>query len=415
MDTLVAIETFLRPHLPLEKPLLVGFSGGEDSVALIKALEALKVPHELAHFDHGWREESREEAQRLKQRATAPFHLKRSENPIKSEQCARDERYAFFEALFGEGDFTALILAHHRNDQAETVLKRVLEGSQLPNLKGILPIAYRKGMPIWRPLLTVSKGEIRAYLGGEEFIDDVTNLDPQYLRGRMRTSILPALSETFGKEVEAPLAQLGDYGAELSSYLEEKQTQFPPILGPFGTMWDFSGAHSFEIRSILGRHLSASRPIFDQIIAALQAGRANQTRVFGKEKVVVDRGRLYWIKGPLPRFNQIISLEEGSFDVGGWTFDIQFGGEESRWWEGKFSLTVPYGGYRLVPADGAFRKEWNQEKVPAFLRDCLPILTENGAPVAHFFGHSAPFKKNSKVMRVNIEIKQKVCYTDVKG
>ena len=117
MDLEKNVETFLKQSSPFKKKLFLGFSGGEDSLVLAHCLDQMNVDFELAHFDHGWRENSDLEARNLKKWANSrniPFHTMRSLSPVKSELAARTERYQFFEDLFATGKFEALLLAVNR-------------------------------------------------------------------------------------------------------------------------------------------------------------------------------------------------------------------------------------------------------------------------------------------------------------
>ncbi|NGX37157.1 MAG: tRNA(Ile)-lysidine synthase [Chlamydiae bacterium] len=396
------VLTFLKEQKPIEKPLLLGFSGGEDSLTLAHCLKQLKIPFHLAHFDHGWREKSAAEAQKLQEWAdeqNIPFHTKRSTHPEKNELAAREERFEFFKNLFETDSFHALVLAHHQLDQTETILKRVFEGAHLTTLKGIQPLAARGAMPIWRPLLEVSKECIRAYLQTWTLtpIDDETNRDSKYLRARMRQNLLPTLSKEFGKEIAPSLNRLGKYSTRLEDYLTEKTAHFKPIEGLFGTFWDFSEAHPVEISFVL-RQVIPSHSLFERIFQALEKGAANHRIAFSKNVAIIDRGRLFILKENPPQFPQKVPLQEGTIHSELWEWKISFSEKVSEaqsstshweeWWKGKISLALPKGNYDLAPADSSFRKRWNAQKIPAFLRDSLPIVMEKGKPVGQFFTES---------------------------
>jgi tRNA(Ile)-lysidine synthase len=230
------VKQFLEARHRPGAPVLVGFSGGPDSLALLHLLAAcrrfLPLDLHLAHVDHGWRSESRKEAEKLKKEAALPFHLCRLKKNVKTEDGARKERLRFFAKLYKKLGCQALILAHHRDDQAETVLKRLLEGAHLMSLGGILPEAQLEGMAVWRPLLNVSKKELLAWVGqkGLDPILDPSNADPRYLRARMRTVIFPGLEKQFGKEIAGNLSRLGSAAQELKEYLDKKTDPYFSLL-----------------------------------------------------------------------------------------------------------------------------------------------------------------------------------------
>jgi tRNA(Ile)-lysidine synthase len=225
------VKDFLHRHLKEDTPLLLGFSGGPDSLALLylflECRQFFSFKLHVAHVDHGWRKESGEQAKELADRARSlglPFHLKTlTEQPILGnlEADARLKRLEFFSEVYKEIGAAALVLAHQIDDQAETVLKRILEGSSLLSLGGLKEVFSLQGMRIWRPLLQVSKKELFQWLEkrGLQGIDDPTNRDLKFLRARMRAQIFPDLTAAFGKDATSNLAYLGETGHELKEYL----------------------------------------------------------------------------------------------------------------------------------------------------------------------------------------------------
>jgi tRNA(Ile)-lysidine synthase len=220
---LYRVKHFLKNKLTGEKPVLVGFSGGSDSTALLHLVQDFNI--HVAHVDHGWRPESGVEAELLRKRVKHPFYLLKATKGFHDEAGAREERFRLFSHLYQELGCQALLLAHHGDDQSETVFKRILEGAHPTSLGGILPETEYMGMRILRPLLDVTKKEILEWLEEEGitgWIEDASNLDTKYLRARMRQEILPDLSQKFGKEVSGNLRRLGNFSQELSDYLHRK-------------------------------------------------------------------------------------------------------------------------------------------------------------------------------------------------
>jgi tRNA(Ile)-lysidine synthase len=158
-----------------------------------------------------------------------PFHLCRLKDIPQKENAAREARYAFLGEIAKEVGAQAVLLGHQMEDQAETVLKRVLEGASLPSCRGMQPVSERDGMVLWRPLLSVSKKELVAWLDGKgiSYVQDETNLSPEYLRGRFRTEIFPFLEKAFGKSVMKNLSRLGERAGKLERFLDQ-------LVGPLG-------------------------------------------------------------------------------------------------------------------------------------------------------------------------------------
>ena len=229
-DLVQCVQEFLHSHYDRKSPLLLGYSGGPDSKALLYALLECGVKNlHLAHVDHGWRESSRKEAEDLlkeSERLKCEFHSVRLAPGTgkNREEAAREERFCYFQSLFSEQPYQALLLAHQRDDLGETAFKRVLEGAHLPFLNGMGPVSQRGEMTLWRPLLAASRKQVLQFLErkGLHPIFDPTNADPAFLRARMRVEIFPFLNRSFGKRIEENLALLSERGLELREYLDRK-------------------------------------------------------------------------------------------------------------------------------------------------------------------------------------------------
>jgi tRNA(Ile)-lysidine synthase len=188
----------------------------------------------VAHVDHGWRKGSQKEAKGLQkgvEKMGFSFSGCRLKNVAKKEEAAREARYAFFEKIYHKLDCQAVVLGHQGDDQAETVLKRVFEGAGIAALGGMRKVAWRGEMVLWRPLLEVAKADLVGWLTkrGIKWIEDETNLDENYLRGRMRQKILPALEVQFGKKMGQNLIRLGEFAQELEDYFNERLQKYERV------------------------------------------------------------------------------------------------------------------------------------------------------------------------------------------
>ena len=214
--------------------IVVGFSGGVDSLALLVALYELRHPLDcqlhIAHLNHQLRGDSTSDAELVKQYANLlklPFTIKKIDIPalIKQrnqsiEALARKERYEFFETVSKKIGATKVALGHQRNDQAETVLMNLLRGAALTGLRGILPI--RDGKFI-RPLLDFSRTEIEEFVAeqGLQPCEDSTNWDRNFLRNRIRLDLLPLLKRDYNRNIQNTLAQNAELLRAESDYLED--------------------------------------------------------------------------------------------------------------------------------------------------------------------------------------------------
>ncbi|MBS0615955.1 MAG: tRNA lysidine(34) synthetase TilS [Verrucomicrobia bacterium] len=275
---LQSVKEFLKKNFQEGKPLLVGFSGGPDSTALVHALiECGCNDLHLCHIDHGWREESGKEAEKLQSQTKLPFHLFRLEKVAKTEDAARQARLKIFHQLYQKLGCQALVLGHQGDDQSETVLKRILEGAHLTSLGGILPVHSWEGMPIWRPLLQMCKTEIIQWLTKKNipYLEDSTNDDPAYLRARMRHTIFPWLAKEFGKEIAENLRHLGTSAQELKKYLEARtQPLRQAIVKTKGhqsiDLNPFFPWEPLELKSFLKSWLPLSRTELESLCSLLQ-------------------------------------------------------------------------------------------------------------------------------------------------
>jgi tRNA(Ile)-lysidine synthase len=229
-----ALHLFFKNRLNQELPLLLAFSGGPDSLALLHLFLEYQKTHPvrlaLAHIDHGWRAESASEAVQIASMAKQlglVLHQKTLDPETiqgNLEAACREARLKYFVSLCQEYNYQAVLLAHHADDVAETVLKRALEGVTLPYLAAIRSEMIMEGVKVWRPLVTCSKKDLQNWLNqkGLKGFDDATNRDPKYMRARFRVQIIPYLSEVFGKKVDSGLCQISQEASELREYLDER-------------------------------------------------------------------------------------------------------------------------------------------------------------------------------------------------
>lgn len=200
--------------------VLVGVSGGPDSVALLLILNQLKkklgIKIFVAHLNHGLRAEAkREELFVRKLSAKLALLVLAKRTKIKRagslEEDARRVRYDFFQQAAQISGANKIALAHTKDDQAETVLMRLLRGAGLSGL-GAIPKARNLGpYKIIRPLMEVSKSDIIKFLNKrrQKYFIDKTNLEDVYFRNRVRNRLLPEL-EKYNKNIKELLSNTAD-------------------------------------------------------------------------------------------------------------------------------------------------------------------------------------------------------------
>jgi tRNA(Ile)-lysidine synthase len=214
--------------------VLVAVSGGADSVALLRAMHALKTGGEgrllAAHLNHGLRGPEADADQAfvadLCAKLGVPCHVGRTdveklaaERGNGLEEAAREARYQFLTRTAAESGARYLVTAHTADDRVETILHRILRGTGIAGLAGIgrtrfLPEA---GLTLIRPLLDIRRTELLAYLDelDQPFREDPSNRDPRFTRNRIRHELLPVLAERFNPGVAEALLRLGTLAGEL--------------------------------------------------------------------------------------------------------------------------------------------------------------------------------------------------------
>ena len=198
--------------------IAVAFSGGRDSVALLHLLRALREPWSLdvfaVHLDHRMRAGSGADADWVAGLCRAwdvPLVAACTLRAPRSEADARAARYALLRSVMRCFRADAVATAHHRDDQAETVLMRIARGTGVRGLRGI---AERRGRLV-RPLLPFDRASIDAYVARESLAwrDDPSNRDVKFTRNRMRAQLMPSL----GPDVAAALAAVADNARALET------------------------------------------------------------------------------------------------------------------------------------------------------------------------------------------------------
>jgi tRNA(Ile)-lysidine synthetase-like protein len=188
---------------PLPDEVAVGWSGGADSTALLLALRAKGQRVHAWHVDHAWRDASADEASHLAEVAEnwgIPFSSARLTSAPESnrEAAARHARYAQFERWAGQQGISTLCLAHHRDDQAETVCMRLLQGAGAGGCRGMQRQRMLGTLQVVRPLLHVPGLELRLALQQADvsWLKDPSNSDLTIWRNRIRHRLFPLVRQS---------------------------------------------------------------------------------------------------------------------------------------------------------------------------------------------------------------------------
>jgi len=228
----VAIAITLHHVFEPGERVVVAVSGGPDSLALLSVLReivpAFPLHLTVAHFDHGWRADSRTDSDFVASMASTwgyDFRTARAADDIPhTENAARAARYAFLRQTAAETNSTAIALGHTQDDQVETLLLHLLRGS---GSKGLGAMRRRDG-DLARPLLDISRTEIEAYLAQLHLtpIRDATNDDPRFTRNRLRQQVMPAI-DAFDPAARDLLARTADILSEEDRFIEAQLADLP--------------------------------------------------------------------------------------------------------------------------------------------------------------------------------------------
>ncbi len=219
--------------------LLVGISGGPDSVALLHMLCGLRQSGQVkrlfaAHVNHGIRSAPAEEDAAFVRALCAEWDVALYETRVDVpklqlelgqtlEEAARSARYAFLREAKQASGSSWIVTAHHMDDQAETVLLHLLRGTGLAGLCGMKAVSG----DIFRPLLDVSRAELLAYAeaNGLSYRTDETNMEPCCLRNRIRLELLPLLREGYNPSISEGIARMAALLGEDEAYLAAEAAQ----------------------------------------------------------------------------------------------------------------------------------------------------------------------------------------------
>ena len=227
--------------------ILIGVSGGPDSVALLSLIHntsRTNPPYTeifVAHLNHSIRGRESDEDKQFVTDLSEKYEVqliaeKRDiieiarEHKISLEEAARIERYKFFESAAEKVGANVIAVGHNADDNAETILHRIIRGTGITGVSGIRP--KRKLTPIStinliRPLLFTWRKDITAYLEEENlsYRVDSTNIEKDKLRNRIRLELIPHLEENYNAKIKKSLVTLGVTALQNCDYLEAKGTR----------------------------------------------------------------------------------------------------------------------------------------------------------------------------------------------
>lgn len=229
------LETIEQYHMmEAQDKIILGVSGGPDSMCMLDVLFSLKEELEIelfvAHVNHQMRTEAKEEeayvANYCKEKGIK-FFVKSIDvkklaynSKIGTEEAGRNVRYAFFQELKEKVNATKIAIAHNRNDKVETVMMNILRGSGISGLKGI----EAKREAYIRPIITLDREEIEAYCEEAKLYPkiDKTNAENIYTRNKIRNVVIPYIKQEFNPNIVDTIDRLSKLVTEEEAYMEQQ-------------------------------------------------------------------------------------------------------------------------------------------------------------------------------------------------
>jgi tRNA(Ile)-lysidine synthase len=220
--------------------VLTAVSGGPDSIFLLRVLTGLKGKLRLkkivvCNLDHGIRGKESVEDSLFVKNLSKDLKLgfihkkinlsKKKSKALSTEEAAREERYRFFNDAARAVKANVIATGHTLDDQAETILMRIIKGASLKGIIGISPVRDEGPLRIIRPLFELEKSEIERYLNerGAEYRIDSTNAEPLYFRNVVRRDIMPFL-EKYNPRIKRSLCSLAEHLREDFEFINEAKS-----------------------------------------------------------------------------------------------------------------------------------------------------------------------------------------------
>ena len=213
------------------EPIVVALSGGIDSMVLFDIMNNLNDNVIIAHVNHNKRPESVKEysyIEKMAKEKNIPFEgYSIEETTDNFHHESRVKRYEFFRAIAQKYNSKKIIVAHHLDDQVETVLMRIVRGTSFSGYSGIKEIRYDRNVSIIRPLMEITKEQIVAYAqeNSINYFEDSSNSEDVYTRNRFRHNIIPLLKEE-NPNLNKKIIQLAEYIDSADEVLEDLTKEF---------------------------------------------------------------------------------------------------------------------------------------------------------------------------------------------
>jgi tRNA(Ile)-lysidine synthase len=305
--------------IPSNSTILVGFSGGPDSVCLLHLLNSVKADLNLkiiaVHLDHGWRSESKQDALWCKffceklgiqyiSKTAQELNFQPKYNGSKEDLGRKLRRY-FFEEIAHQYNAQAIALAHHQDDQIETFFIRLLRGS---SVSGLSCMKKQDGIYL-RPLLEYTKKDILQYLKRHklDYVTDSTNQEKNFLRNRIRLDLMPTLSTIDSRwQTTIPNSikqlQLADEFIHKQSLRIRSEIAHPDNFNNLNIEMFLEEDSIIQYKILLTLLIeqkatfTPSHAFFEEIIRFLRNNRSSSHKIFEKYEILKKHGFFYLVQ-----------------------------------------------------------------------------------------------------------------------
>ncbi|REK69243.1 tRNA lysidine(34) synthetase TilS [Paenibacillus paeoniae] len=288
LQTVLAKEAAAHNMWEKDDTILVAVSGGPDSMALLHMLHGLSQEQGIklvaAHVNHGFRvQESAYEMETVQSFADSlgvpcesvvldmPTYIE--ENRLNLQAAAREKRYEYLHRIAVQYGASRIALAHHADDQAETVLMRLIRGAGLSGLSGMSSVRREKNMQLIRPLLRMNKSDLLRYCEEHEipYCVDSSNLARYYFRNTVRLDVIPYLMQ-FNPQLPQSLQRLAEVAGAEDEWMEQQAAEW------FDRIVRCSeGECQVECRELSGLHVALQRRLIKLILNYLSRDSENIT------------------------------------------------------------------------------------------------------------------------------------------
>lgn len=421
MDTKNKVLNYIKKHNLLKSgdAVVCAVSGGADSICMLEILkelqEELSLTLYIAHVNHQLRgaESDRDElfVEKLSKNSKIPFYCKRTDvkafavtSKLSCEEAGRIVRYDFFNKLMQTLGANKIATAHNKNDNIETVLMRIMRGTDIKGLSGI-PIYNDRD--VIRPILCLTRSEIEDYLRckGIDFVTDSTNLEDYFSRNKVRHNLIPFIENQFNENFVNVMSSNIEFFSEANSFIEKKvNSTYNSLVGKDDLIQSFCVSSllcedSYIVKRLIKKTVFelAQINITNDLCNLIYAGLINGTSVtiskslefyvkherafFVKKNNVSNM--LYNINSPgiyhIKEISSVLEITEGKGDV-------DFSNKNTIYLSKKM-LTCDFVLRNRMSGDKMSLKHCGtkkikdiliDEKIPSFLKDEFPILEYNG-------------------------------------